>query len=83
MQSSMVDFATYLGFFAFFAGLPALCLWGVSKGVESGTIYARGHPYRRNSEPIYYWMTIAIYVTLALVIGYYGVLFCIAFWRNG
>jgi len=59
---------------AFFVGLPAFCTWLVVRGIRNGVVRAKGFPYARADSPISFWVTIAVYATLALWIGHYGVL---------
>lgn len=41
-------------------------------GVVRGSVYCKGGPYSRASQPVMFWMAIVVYGLWSLVMGYFA-----------
>ena len=62
--------------------LLTVFLFNVYKAFRTGVVYAKSHPYRRDSQPIFFWATVTLYI--GVVVGMGGFIGFLGFqWLQG
>lgn len=74
----------YLFLAVMFVAMPLLFLGIAFAEIRRGQVYPRfGGAYRRDTQPILFWITIVLRFAMALVLGGFGVLVAITLWGHG